>query len=103
MADAMPGDVLAYKHPVHDPNTGHVMFIYSVPEASTVNPGEFWVWVSDSTASHHGDDPRQASGNGVGKGRMWFGVDAHGLPVYYRWSSVDGEIHHKSIAIGRPI
>ncbi|MFH0815336.1 MAG: hypothetical protein V1934_00760 [Methanobacteriota archaeon] len=101
MADAQPGDVLAYKHPIHDPNTGHVMFVYSTPEPSTVNDNEYWVWVSDSTASYHGDDPRKDIGDGVGKGKMWFGVDHDGRPVYFRWSSVDGEQLYYPISIAR--
>jgi hypothetical protein len=101
MADAEPGDLLAYKHPIHDPNTGHVVFIHSHPEPSMVNDGEYWVWVSDSTASHHGEDPRETTGNGVGRGKMWFGVDHDGRPIYFRWSSVDGERLYYPISIAR--
>lgn len=88
-AEVQPGDIIAVKY--YDPNnqnntTGHIMIAHSSPK-KLVNK-EYSLFVIDSAQSGHGQDSRQyaSNNNGIGKGLMWFGVDANGKPIYYRWS-----------------
>ncbi|BAI80210.1 hypothetical protein DEFDS_0731 [Deferribacter desulfuricans SSM1] len=68
--DAMPGDILVYKHPENiegdtcdnytvTGNTGHIMFIFDYPQKSTYYHNNEWlVKISDSTTSPHSSDSR---------------------------------------------
>ncbi len=104
LANAGPGDIIVYEYTEaykkEKGTTGHVMIIQSKPVQQS--NGEYIVWVIDSANSGHGSDTR--TGSGVGKGKMWFGVDSNGCPVFYRWSRSDGEKHYEGllgITIGR--
>ena len=102
LADARPGDILAYR--TTDPaakSTGHVVFLDSV--AVPDGAGQFRVTVIDSTISRHAQDTRLKGHSGVGRGVMWFTVDAQGRPLGYRWASRTGTLRERRIAIGRAV
>ncbi len=89
-------------------STGHVMIAWSPPVITSKK--EYAVYVTDSASSGHGRDTRRAGHrkcedagflsckccpedviNGIGKGRMWYGVNPKDKrPVYYRWSHSGG-------------
>ena len=48
-------------------------------------------------------DLRGDGENGVGRGTMWFDVDAEGKPAGCRWKSHNGPLHEAPIAIGRAV
>lgn len=101
MEKIQPGDIIVVKYDENWRNsiiekcksasTGHVMTAWSYPVRSGK---EFSIYVIDSSGSGHCKDTRRTtyddvSGtNGIGKGRMYYGVDQKDQrPVYYRWSS----------------
>jgi hypothetical protein len=100
LSDALPGDILAwrYREIVLGKNTGHVLIIDSKPERQ--DDDVYRVAVIDSTGTPHDDDSRPPGGTGIGKGVMWFKVNAEGTAVAYRRNS---ELPFKSapIEIGR--
>lgn len=70
IADALPGDVLVYKHEENisgsgcdnytiSGNTGHVLFVRSIPQKSDVYDNEWVVKVADSTTMPHSNDSRK--------------------------------------------
>ena len=90
------------------PSTGHVMMAWSLPVKSTKNRDEYVLYVVDSANSGHARDTRSTAyiGNvhdhckkdkhgvrhcGIGKGKMWFGVNRKGKAIYYRWKSYKGD------------
>lgn len=104
LVKAQAGDIIVYEYDQATKDrkgtTGHVMIITSTPVKE--KNGEYMVWVIDSANSGHGSDTRTSSG--VGKGKMWFGVDHIGHPIYYRWSKPNGDRHSSGllgITIGR--
>jgi hypothetical protein len=109
LAQAQRGDILAYKYTPQvrqiKGTTGHVLIIFSRPQK--LENGEYVVLVVDSTRSAHGDDTRREGHEaGVGCGKMWFGTDANGRPIYYRWSgpaAPRNESDVEGIAIGRAL
>ncbi len=101
LADAQPGDLIAWRRDELTPgeNTGHIVFVDAPPIRE--GDGQFKVAVLDSTASAHGSDTRKEGATGIGRGTMWFSVDAQGRPVAYRWRSKSGTLREEAIAIGR--
>jgi len=101
LADAQPGDLIAWRRDELTPgeNTGHIVFVDASPLRE--DDGQFKVAVLDSTASAHGSDTRKEGATGIGRGTMWFSVDAEGRPVAYRWRSKSGTLREEAIAIGR--
>jgi hypothetical protein len=114
VADARPGDIIAWKNPAHKTgehtNTGHVMVIDSRPVEDNSgsrygqNAGSTYrITVIDSTASPHGFDSRPEGQSGIGRGTIWLVVDSAGKPTGYRWKSPRGSLHSAPIAIGRAV
>lgn len=102
IADARPGDILAWRAAVPKPgSTGHVVIIDGRP--TLTRDGQVCVPVVDSTSTGHGNDTRAKGQTGIGRGLMWFAVDAQGRPTGYRWSHAGGKLQSRSIAIGRPV
>jgi len=118
LADARPGDFLAWCHDPPKPgSTGHVLLIAEAPAleekvkddvAKTPGgggaPAKGRLWhlvVIDSTSSPHGQDTRKAEESGVGRGAMWFEADEAGRPRGYRWSRAGGTTHIEPIVMGR--
>jgi hypothetical protein len=56
--------------------------------------------VYDSTKSQHDDDTRAPGTNGIGKGDLFFYVDAQNAPVAFQFSS-QRKVHEAPIAMGR--
>jgi hypothetical protein len=102
IADARPGDILAWRSlkPKRG-STGHVVILDGRPVQTP--DGEVCVPVIDSTSSGHGNDTRPKGQTGIGRGLMWFAVDAQGHPTAYRWSRPTGKLQSRPIAIGRPV
>jgi len=100
--DARPGDILAWRSAnPQTGSTGHVVIIDSTPVATP--DGQVRVAVIDSTSSRHGTDTRDKGESGIGRGLMWFTVDAEGRPAGYRWSRPNGRVRERPIAIGRAV
>lgn len=90
IADARPGDVLAWPRPrwFRSNNTGHVAF---VAEAPTVTPRGVLVRVTDATSVGHQDDPRNRDGGptGFGQGTLLIAVDpVTGEGTAYGWVGI---------------
>ncbi len=100
LAAAWPGDVLAwrYREIVPGKNTGHVLILDAKPERLEENV--YRVEVIDSTGTPHDDDTRVKGGTGIGKGVMWFKVNAEGEAIAYRRNS-EAVFKIAPIAIGR--
>lgn len=101
LAQAKPGDVIAWKNENYQPgeNTGHVMIVMEAPEPD--GEGVFRVVVIDSSAHGHGSDTRKKGESGVGRGTLWFTVGKDGEPVGVRFTSRTGALNAKTMAIGR--
>ncbi|PKN04751.1 MAG: hypothetical protein CVU74_05315, partial [Deltaproteobacteria bacterium HGW-Deltaproteobacteria-9] len=99
-----PGDIIVVKYDekwqksmidkCKHSSTGHVMTAWSYPVKSG---DEYWIYVIDSSGSGHAKDTRRTkfdnvnAESGIGKGKMWYGVNSKDKrPVYYRWSSAGG-------------
>lgn len=102
MLDARPGDILVWRaNPPKPGATGHVVIIVGRP--FLMPDGQIGVLIVDSTSSRHGNDTRRPGQTGIGRGVMWFAVDARGRPIGYRWSHPKGTLQRRSIAIGRAV
>jgi hypothetical protein len=101
LLDARPGDILAWKsgNPKPGASTGHVVFIDGPPARE--KDGQIRVEIIDSTSHGHGNDTRKSDQTGIGRGTMWFTIDAAGRPTGYRWSSPRGKLQERPIAVGR--
>ncbi|HYG77156.1 MAG TPA: hypothetical protein VEK08_19285 [Planctomycetota bacterium] len=101
LLDAMPGDLIAWRRAeiVPGEDTGHIVVVDEKPVRE--DDGSIRVRLIDSTRSGHGGDSRKEGASGVGRGTMWFTVDAGGKPTGYRWRSRTGRLHESQIAIGR--
>lgn len=99
-----PGDIIVVKYDekwqqkmilnCKHSSTGHVMTAWSYPVKSD---NEYWIYVIDSSGSGHAKDTRRTkfddvtAESGIGKGKMWYGVNSDDKrPVYYRWSFAGG-------------
>lgn len=103
LKDAKPGDILVWRKAEQIPgkDTGHVMIIDQPPVPD--GEGVYRVRVIDSTESPHADDTRKDGATGVGRGTMWFLVDADGHPTGYHWRLRTSKAREIEIAIGRAI
>ncbi len=100
--DARPGDILAWRASPPKPGaTGHVVLIVGRPMLTPDR--QVCVSIVDSTSTGHGNDTRPKGQTGIGRGLMWFVVDAQGKPIGYRWSHPQGTLQKRAIAIGRPV
>jgi len=103
LADARPGDVMAWKKDPQPPtgNTGHVVVIDAVPRE--VSAGLWAVTIIDSTTKGHEADTRKTGETGVGRGTMYFKTDDAGSIVSRAARSAKGPWESSPTAIGRPI
>lgn len=78
LQDARPGDLIAWRKVHFEPgeSTGHIVIVDEAPVREA--DGRFRVVVLDSTSTPHAQDSRKDGANGIGRGTMWFTVDAAG-------------------------
>jgi hypothetical protein len=101
---ARPGDFIAWRKVkiVPGESTGHIVVVDAVPVAET--NGTVRVAVIDSTTAPHANDTRRSGVTGVGRGTMWFVVNAAGEPVgTLRKDPTDKPRQPVPIAIGRAV
>jgi hypothetical protein len=102
LADARPGDIIAWRHEKPRPgNTGHVVIVDQAPVVE--KDGLVRVVAVDSTTRPQVDDTRPAGTSGVGRGSMWFVVDEQGRAVAHVRGSRDAEPRKEAISIGRAL
>jgi hypothetical protein len=102
LADARPGDVIAWRHEKPMPgNTGHVVIVDQRPVLE--KDGLVRVVVIDSTTKPQVDDTRAAGTSGIGRGTMWFTVDDAGRPAGYVRGSRTAKPKNEPISIGRAL
>jgi hypothetical protein len=102
LADARPGDIIAWRHEKPKPgNTGHVVIVDQRPVAE--NDGLVRVVFIDSTTRPMVDDTRPKGTNGVGRGTMWFKVDENGSPIAHIRGARATEPKTEAISIGRAL
>jgi hypothetical protein len=99
--DALPGDIIVYKHPenityngecnntvLKGKNTGHVLFIMEKPQLSTKYKNEWLVRVADSTTAPHSADSRysNAIGGTVKSGSIIYNKSLYDSNNYTAWT-----------------
>jgi len=99
--DALPGDIIVYKHSknithhgkcdntVHkDKTTGHVLFVMEKPKLSTKYHNEWLVRVADSTTAPHSTDSRysNAAGGKVESGSKIYNKSHYDDNRYTAWT-----------------
>ena len=108
IADARPGDVLAWPRPrwFVSNNTGHVAFVAAAP---TVTPRGVLVRVTDATSVGHQDDPRRRDGGptGFGQGTLLIATDPlTGEGTAYGWigdQTPPAWMVETPVRVGRPV
>jgi hypothetical protein len=108
VADAQPGDIVAWLKPpiIESPNTGHVAFVVEAPRAVADWDGAFLVRIADASHYQHDLDTRAESGrDGFGMGTILLLADPQtGAPIAYGWFGTRSQwILPAQIAIGRPV
>jgi hypothetical protein len=103
LADARPGDLLAWKK---DPmpakgSTGHIVLFDSTP--TQVAPGLYEVTVIDSNSATHKADTRKPGQTGVGRGTVYFQTDPDGHPTACASKAPTGRFFSYPMAIARPV
>lgn len=102
VADARPGDVVAWRHEVPKPgNTGHVVIVDQSPVVE--RDGLVRVTVVDSTTLPSADISGDKGKTGIGRRTMWFTVDDKGRPVGYVRGSRSAKPKVEAISIGRAL
>jgi hypothetical protein len=102
VADAKPGDVIAWRHKVPKPNnTGHVVIVDVAPVVE--KDGLVRVGVIDSTTLSSVDLAGGKGKTGVGRRTMWFTVDKDGRPAGYVRGSRTSKPTVEDISIGRAL
>lgn len=108
VADAAPGDVIAWLKPkeLRSPNTGHVAFLLSAPEAVPGTPHAYLVRIADASRYQHAQDSRAGTDRtGFGHGTILVVADPEsGAPVAYGWVGLHSAwVLSTPMAIGRPL
>lgn len=102
LADARPGDVIAWRHEVPKPgNTGHVVIVDQRPVIE--DDGLVRLVYIDSTTLQQTDDTRPDGVTGVGRGTMWFKIDENGRAIAHIRGSRTAEPKAEAISIGRAL
>ena len=106
IADALPGDVIAWEKPriVKSANTGHVAFIVAVPEEQEGASGRYLVRITDASSFNHQDDTRYGR-PGFGTGTIVVSTDpASGRGIGYGWHGSDSRFFYPtSVMVGRVV
>lgn len=109
VADARPGDVLAWAFPpgLRLPITGHVAIVVATPRPVRGRPHHFTVRIADATTVPHHDDTRARGpirgGFGYGNIELRVDPDTH-APIAYRWSQhPERGFQRAPMAMARPL
>jgi hypothetical protein len=100
-SDLRRGDIIAWKKEAaaHESgDTGHAMIVAGAPVWA--GSGSYRLTVYDSTKSPHDNDTRAPGTDGIGKGDLFFYVDAQDAPVAFQFSS-QRKVHDAPISMGR--
>jgi hypothetical protein len=102
VADARPGDVIAWRHEKPLPNnTGHVVIVDQAPVVE--KDGLVRVGVIDSTTLPSADITKEKGKTGIGRRTMWFKVGSDGRAVSYVRGSRTSKPKTEEISIGRAL
>jgi hypothetical protein len=102
VADARPGDVIAWRHEKPLPNnTGHVVIVDLAPVVE--KDGLIRVGVIDSTTLPSSDITKDKGKSGIGRRTMWFKVDSDGHAVSYVRGSRTSKPKTEEISVGRAL
>ena len=102
VADARPGDVIAWRHEKPLPgNTGHVVIVDQKPVVE--KDGLVRMGVIDSTTLPSSDITKDKGKSGIGRRTMWFKVDSDGRAVGYVRGSRTSKPKVEEISIGRAL
>lgn len=100
-----PGDMIVWKYPSTNPNTGHIMIVRDYPRAGRTDRSEWIVPIVDSTSTPHAYkswDSRGATYTGVGQGTIGLKIDALGAPYAYYWTGgTSPTAVYKTVMMGR--
>jgi hypothetical protein len=102
VADALPGDIIAWRHEKPLPNnTGHVVIVDQKPVVE--KDGLVRMGVIDSTTLPSSDITKDKGKSGIGRRTMWFKVDSDGRAVAHVRGSHTSKPKVESISIGRAL
>lgn len=102
VADARPGDVIAWRHEVPKPgNTGHVVIVDKKPVVE--KDGLVRMDIIDSTTLPSADITGSKGKTGIGRRTMWFKVDSDGHAVAYVRGKRTATPKTEAISIGRAL
>jgi hypothetical protein len=95
------GDLIAWKKETaaqETGDTGHVMVVGAAPVL--LGNGSYRLTVYDSTKSPHDNDTRAPGTDGIGRGDLFFYVNAQDAPIAFQFSS-QRHVHDAPISMGR--
>lgn len=104
IADARPGDVVAWLRPDgwSSPSTGHVAFLVEQPAEVPGHPGAWAVRIADATSFGHQDDSRPQGSGGYGEGTLLVLTASDGRAIAYGWYGTQSDaVLMTSILFGR--
>jgi len=102
LADARPGDVIAWRHEKPKPgNTGHLVIVDQRPVLE--KDGLVRVAIIDSTTLPSDDITGEKGKTGIGRRIMWFTIDDQGRPVGSIRGSRTAKPKVENISIGRAL
>lgn len=95
------GDLIAWKKETaaqETGDTGHVMVVGAAPVR--LANASYQLTVYDSTKSPHDNDTRATGADGIGRGDLFFYVNAQDAPIAFQFSS-KRQVHDAPISMGR--
>ena len=101
-AELRRGDLIAWKKETTSQetgDTGHVMVVGATPVR--LGNAVYRLTVYDSTKSPHDNDTRAPGADGIGRGDLFFYVNAQDAPIAFQFSS-QRQVHDAPISMGRP-
>jgi deferrochelatase/peroxidase EfeB len=100
-AELRRGDLIAWKKETaaqETGDTGHVMVVGAAPVR--LGTTSYQLTVYDSTKSPHDNDTRGPGADGIGRGDLFFYVNAQDIPIAFQFSS-QRQMHDAPISMGR--
>jgi len=102
LAEAQPGDIIAWRMADLDPkkDTGHVAILKARPES--IGGATYTISVIDASEVRHFSDSRTDGQTGIGTGMLQIHVDANGEPIEVKFNP-KAKWHPHLFGIGRLI